>query len=372
MSDGAVPDLASRLLAWFDVHGRRNLPWQQQPTPYRVWVSEIMLQQTQVTTVIPYYCAFIERFPDIETLARAPIDEVLHHWSGLGYYARARHLHRAAQVVVDDHGGVFPQSLEAVMALPGIGRSTAGAVLALAGGERHPILDGNVKRVLARAFGVDGFPGEPQTLQRLWTLAERCTPRERVAEYTQAIMDLGATVCVRRRPLCNACPLADGCSARLTGRQEELPAPRPRRDRPARATCMLLAVRDRQYVLLERRPPHGLWGGLWGLPEFASSEAAHGWCTRELRVTSAVPQRLSRLRHAFTHFDLEIEPVRIDCDGSDAMESDRFVWYNPAAPQSLGIAAPVRTLIDSTIGPLAPDAGARESLLSPRPLAGGG
>jgi A/G-specific adenine glycosylase len=377
MSGVALPDLATRLLAWFEGHGRRNLPWQQQPTPYRVWVSEIMLQQTQVSTVIPFYGTFMERFPDIGALARAPIDDVLHRWSGLGYYARARHLHRAAQIVVDEQSGVFPESLEGLMALPGIGRSTAGAVLALARGARHPILDGNAKRVLARAFGVDGFPGEPQTLRRLWTLAERCTPGERVAEYTQAIMDLGATVCIRRRPLCHACPLADGCIARLAGRQEEMPAPRPRRARPTRVTCMLLAVRDRQYVLLEQRPPHGIWGGLWGLPEFASSEAARDWCKRELRVGTPVPQRVGTLRHAFTHFDLDIEPVRIDCSGIDAlMESGRFVWYDPAAPQPLGIAAPVRTLIDLALGPSPqpspPRPGERETLLSPLPLAGEG
>ncbi len=352
---GATTEFARRLLAWFDVHGRRNLPWQQQPTPYRVWVSEIMLQQTQVATVIPYFTAFMARFPDVETLASAPIDEVLHHWSGLGYYARARHLHRAAQIIVTDHAGEFPRSLEAMMALPGVGRSTAGAVLALARGERHPILEGNVKRVLARYFAVEGYPGEPKIQRRLWQIAQRCTPLERVAEYTQAIMDLGATICVRRRPLCGACALSEGCEARVRGRQAELPASRPRRSRPARGTCMLIAVRGGQCVLLERRPPHGIWGGLWGLPEFASSDAARDWCIRELQVHGVVPQRLGKLRHTFTHFDLDIEPVRIDCDGVDAvMEGDRFVWYDPAAPQSLGIAAPVRTLIESTLGPLTP------------------
>jgi A/G-specific adenine glycosylase len=386
MSGVALPDLATRLLAWFEGHGRRNLPWQQQPTPYRVWVSEIMLQQTQVATVIPYYRAFMERFPDVGALARAPIDEVLHRWSGLGYYARARHLHRAAQIVVDEQGGVFPESLEGLMSLPGIGRSTAGAVLALARGARHPILDGNARRVLARAFAVDGFPGEPQTLQRLWTLAERCTPGERVAEYTQAIMDLGATVCIRRRPLCHACPLADGCLARLAGRQEELPPPRPRRARPLRTSVMLLAVREGPVVLLERRPPHGIWGGLWGLPEFDSAGAAYDWCIRAWRANAAAPRRIGTLRHTFTHFDLDIEAVRVDCAGSGAvMESDRHLWYNPAAPQSLGLAAPVRTLIESVLVPSPsplPRGGEREKrssplapeqeLLFPLPLAGEG
>jgi A/G-specific adenine glycosylase len=346
----AVTDLAPWLLAWFEVHGRRNLPWQKEPTPYRVWVSEVMLQQTQVATVIPYYAAFMARFPDVRTLARAPLDEVLHLWSGLGYYARARHLHHAAQLIVRDHGGEVPDSLETLMKLPGIGRSTAGAVLALAHGQRHPILDGNVKRVLARFFSVDGYPGEPKTQARLWQIAEACTPWEQVAAYTQAMMDLGATICLRRRPLCAACPLSGGCCARLAGRQAELPTPRPLRIRPARATCMLIAVRDRHQVLLERRPPQGIWGGLWGLPEFVSSEAAQDWCTRELHVAAAVPQHLGTLRHTFTHFDLDIEPVRIDCDDVDrVMEGGRFVWYDITSPPTIGIAAPVRTLIKSAL-----------------------
>lgn len=372
----AVTDFAGRVLAWFDVHGRKNLPWQQQPTPYRVWVSEIMLQQTQVTTVIPFYQAFVARFPDVGTLASAAIDDVLHHWSGLGYYARARHLHHAAQIIARDHGGDLPDSLDALMALPGIGRSTAGAVLALAHGKPHPILDGNVKRVLARFFAVEGYPGEPRVQARLWQIAEACTPRERVAEYTQAMMDLGATVCVRRRPVCAACPLSERCAARLTGRQAELPTSRPHRTRRARATCMLLAVRDGRSVLLERRPPHGIWGGLWGLPEFSSADVARDWCIRELRAPVSTVERLARLHHAFTHFDLDIEPVRIDCTGSDAvMESDRFVWYDPAAPRSLGLAAPVRALIESILPltpTLSPEAGARETLLFPLPLAGEG
>jgi A/G-specific adenine glycosylase len=346
--DEGVTHFARPVLAWFDRHGRKNLPWQREPTPYRVWVSEIMLQQTQVMTVIPYYTAFMSRFPDLGALANAPIDDVLHHWSGLGYYARARNLHRAAQIVMSDHGGELPDSLEALMSLPGIGRSTAGAVLALALGRRHPILDGNARRVLARYFGVDGHTGAPKTQARLWQIAQACTPQERVSEYTQAIMDLGATVCVRRRPLCAACPVSEDCAARLAGRQEELPASRPRRAHPTRTTWMLLAIRDGRRVLLERRPPHGIWGGLWGLPEFASAEAARDWCVRELQASSSTLERLAPLKHTFTHFDLHIEPVRIDCAGIErVMEGERYVWYNPAAPQSLGIAAPVRTLIES-------------------------
>ena len=352
---GTNHSIATPLLAWFGRHGRKNLPWQTDRTPYRVWISEIMLQQTQVATVIPYFNAFMQRFPDIAALASAPLDEVLHHWSGLGYYARARHLHGAARIVVERHGSEFPQSLEAAMELPGIGRSTAGAILALACNERQPILDGNVKRVLARYFGIDGFPGEPATSRKLWALADACTPAECVADYTQAIMDLGATVCVRTHPLCSACPIMQECAARIAGRQDQLPAARPRRTRRSQKTCMLLAIRDGACVLLERRPPQGIWGGLWGLPEFASSDAARDWCIRELRAHHATAQPLGTLRHAFTHFDLDIEPVRIDCDGMQGvMESERFVWYSPAAPQAIGIAAPVKVLIEAALSlPLA-------------------
>jgi A/G-specific adenine glycosylase len=338
--------IAARLLAWFDRHGRKDLPWQHDRTPHRVWVSEIMLQQTQVGTVIPYFDAFMQRFPDAAALARSPIDEVLHHWSGLGYYARARHLHRAAQIVVERHGGAFPQSLEAAMELPGIGRSTAGAILALAYGERHAILDGNVKRVLARYCGVEGFPGEPATSRALWALSDAYTPYDRVGDYTQAIMDLGATVCVPRGPACVRCPLSDDCAARLSGRQHELPAPRPRRARRTKTTFMLLAIRAGGHVLLEQRPPHGIWGGLWGLPEFPSADAAREWSMRALQIRAAAAQPLGTLRHSFTHFDLQIEPIRIECEGaSGVMESARYVWYDPAAPQRVGIAAPIRTLI---------------------------
>ncbi|NIR32193.1 MAG: A/G-specific adenine glycosylase, partial [Gammaproteobacteria bacterium] len=227
---------AARVLGWFDRHGRKNLPWQQAPTPYRVWVSEIMLQQTQVGTVVPYYQRFMARFPDVQSLARAPLDEVLHVWSGLGYYARARHLHRAAQRVCEEHGGAFPTERAALEQLPGIGRSTAGAILALACDQRHPILDGNVKRVLCRYHGVEGWPGGSEVLRRLWALADAHTPKRRVTAYTQAIMDLGATVCTRAQPACGRCPLASGCRAHLEGREAELPIPRRPPPRPLRRT----------------------------------------------------------------------------------------------------------------------------------------
>jgi A/G-specific adenine glycosylase len=348
--DTITRPIAARLLAWFDRHGRKDLPWQHDRTPYRVWVSEIMLQQTQVATVIPYFDAFMREFPDVVTLARSPIDLVLHHWSGLGYYARARNLHRAARIIVEQHDGEFPHSLETAMKLPGVGRSTAGAILALARRERHPILDGNVKRVLARFFAVEGFPGGPATIRQLWTLADACTPAERVDDYTQAIMDLGATICVRRRPVCAGCPLSDDCTAHIAGRQGELPASRRRRARRIKTTFMVLAIRAGGHVLLEQRPPHGIWGGLWGLPEFPSADAAREWSLRALQIRAPAAQRLGTLRHSFTHFDLEIEPIRIECEGASGVtESARYVWYDPAAPQRVGIAAPVRTLIETAL-----------------------
>src|SRR5271166_4558273 len=262
---------AERLLDWFEVHGRHNLPWQENPSPYRVWVSEVMLQQTQVATVIPYYERFMGRFPDVPSLAAAALDEVLHLWTGLGYYARARNLRACAQALVARHGGEFPDELEAVMALPGIGRSTAGAILALSRGVRQPILDGNVKRVLARVFGIAGDPSSAAVLRALWTQAEVCTPAARVAAYTQAIMDLGATVCTRTRPACTVCPMNGGCLAAREGRQAELPGAKRRRVRKAREAILLLAETGEdasRAVLLERRPAPGLWGGLWSPPQF--------------------------------------------------------------------------------------------------------
>ena len=268
--------IAAALIAWQAGGGRHDLPWQHDRSPYRVWVSEIMLQQTQVAAVIPYYERFMRRFPDVRALAQAPVDEVLHLWSGLGYYARARNLHRAAQQVCEQHGGQFPRDFADVAALPGIGRSTAGAILALACAQRHAILDGNVRRVLARYFGVDGRR-DAALEKRLWELSERCTPAAHVADYTQAIMDLGATLCVRHRPRCVQCPLEARCAARRSGRQHALPAPRRPLRRTARRVFMVVALDPRDAVLLERRPESGVWGGLWCLPEFATATAAQAF-----------------------------------------------------------------------------------------------
>ncbi|MDH4022014.1 MAG: A/G-specific adenine glycosylase [Gammaproteobacteria bacterium] len=344
-----APHLAPALLDWWDRHGRKDLPWQRDPTPYRVWVSEIMLQQTQVATVLRYYDAFITAFPDVRALADAGPDAVLHRWSGLGYYARARNLHRAARVVCDEHGGVVPGDFDVLATLPGIGRSTAGAILCLAGNQRHPILDGNVKRVLARVFRIAGHPGETGVAKQLWSLAELCTPAARVANYTQAIMDLGASLCARRRPACAMCPLAAGCLAHRDGVADQLPARKPSKARPRRATVVMICLRSDGAVLLERRPDAGIWGGLWGLPETTSIEGVAGWCATAFGAAPASQHVRPVLQHGFSHFDLDMTPVELHVGSVPArvMEGDRWLWYKTDAPAQIGLAAPTAKLLSS-------------------------
>ncbi len=341
----SAAEFAPAVLRWHASDGRKDLPWQQDRTPYRVWVSEIMLQQTQVATAIDYYVRFMARFPTVHELAHAKADAVLHLWSGLGYYARARNLQRTAQILVQRHAGEFPSTLVEVMELPGIGRSTAGAILALSRGERHAILDGNVKRVLARYFAVAGYPGEKAVEHKLWALAEECTPAAQLASYTQAIMDLGATVCTRTNPACLLCPVNATCVARLEGTQPLYPAPRPRKARPRRAAWVLVAQRGTK-VLLERRPPSGIWGGLWGLPEFPTREHADLWCSEHL-AAPAHAQPGEALKHAFSHFDYELKPLTVHCAGKAAAlrEDDRYRWYDVAAPAAVGVPKPVATLL---------------------------
>ncbi len=342
-------DVAPALLAWWNDCGRKDLPWQTNPTPYRVWVSEIMLQQTQVATVEQYYGRFLATFPDVIALADAKPDDVLHLWSGLGYYARARNLHRAARMVRDEFGGRIPEEIDELISLPGVGRSTAGAILALARDQRHPILDGNAKRVLARVFGVEGWTGSTANLKRLWGLADRCTPRQRAAHYTQAIMDLGATVCTRARPDCSACPLAAGCRARLEGLTDRIPAPRPKRPRGQRAAVVVMVVRDDGAVLLERRPDTGVWGGLWCLPEADAVDRVADWCRVQTGVAPGSIRARPVVSHSFTHFDLEMTPVevRVADVPARAMDGDRWLWYNPLEPAAVGIAAPVARMLES-------------------------
>lgn len=354
ISPAESASFAQRLLQWFDIEGRKHLPWQQAITPYRVWISEIMLQQTQVTTVIPYFERFMQRFPTVSQLATADIDEVLHLWTGLGYYARARNLHRAAKTIASENGGVFPCTLETVQALPGIGRSTAGAILSIACQQRQSILDGNVKRVMARHFGIHGFPGEKRIETQLWSVADVCTPHERVADYTQAIMDLGATVCTRTRPHCGRCPVNNDCVALRENSQSQLPTRRPKRDRPSRIAIVLIAKNAAGAVLLERRPPSGIWGGLWTFPQFEQPSALEeylalsGFASAQGTATSLVV--LPSYHHAFSHFDLELQPLLLRTEQSPGVaDRDRYCWYDPINPQRIGLATPVRDIIRQVV-----------------------
>jgi A/G-specific adenine glycosylase len=339
--------LSALLLAWWDRHGRHDLSWQQDPTPYRVWISEIMLQQTQVATVERYYDRFMQAFPDVTTLAAATQDDVLHHWSGLGYYSRARNLHRMAQQLVNEHGGELPDSLEELIALPGIGRSTAGAILSLAMHQRQPILDGNAKRVIARVFCVEGWPGSADNMKRLWEFAEDCMPQDRVANYTQAIMDMGATLCTRIRPRCDECPLQMGCDAFAQGLVRQIPAPKPKRIKPRRATIMVMTVSSSGEILLEKRPQSGIWGGLWSFPELNSADEVAGWCQQRFASAPVSRQTWPVVAHSFSHFDLDMTPVeiRLATLPAEVMDGDRWLWYNTRSPAGIGLAAPVAKLL---------------------------
>ncbi|WP_407293476.1 A/G-specific adenine glycosylase [Stutzerimonas zhaodongensis] len=336
---------AEAVLEWYDRHGRKDLPWQQRITPYRVWVSEIMLQQTQVSTVLGYFDRFMDALPTVEALAGADEDEVLHLWTGLGYYSRARNLHKTAKLIVTTHGGEFPRDVKQLAELPGIGRSTAGAIASLSMGLRAPILDGNVKRVLARYVAQQGYPGEPKVATQLWEVAERLTPQQRVNHYTQAMMDLGATLCTRSKPSCLLCPLKDGCRAHLLGRETEFPVPKPRKALPQKCTLMPLLANPDGAILLYRRPSTGLWGGLWSLPELDDLSALDPLAERHA-LQLQERRELPGLTHTFSHFQLAIEPwlIRVQTEVGAVAETD-WLWYNLATPPRLGLAAPVKTLL---------------------------
>jgi A/G-specific adenine glycosylase len=339
---------AAHLLAWFDLNGRKDLPWQSSPTPYRVWVSEIMLQQTQVTTVIPYYERFMARFPTVEALAAAELDEVLHHWTGLGYYARGRNLHKTAQILTAEHHGIFPTEVDELVKLPGIGRSTAGAIVAISTGVRAPILDGNVKRVLARYHGISGYPGSTATAKALWQQADKHTPAERVADYTQAIMDLGATVC-SRRPACDTCPVNARCVAHATNSVTDYPGKKPRKAKPTRSVRMFLIQNAAGDCLLEQRPANGIWGGLWTPPE-RSMQHTSTEMLAELgeSANAAVTTRTAPpLRHTFTHFHMDIEAVHIVLRHSPIVvaEGKDWLWYGQGNNTPIGLSAPAVKLI---------------------------
>lgn len=343
----ATDDFAARLLAWFDRCGRHDLPWQHPRTPYRVWLSEIMLQQTQVRVVVPYFERFVAVLPDIATLAAAPLDDVLALWSGLGYYARARNLHAAAKRCVELHGGELPRDFDALTAFPGIGRSTAGAILAQAWGDRFPILDGNVKRVLARYHGIDGWPGLPAVEKQLWTFAERHLPGARMADFIQAQMDFGATLCTRFDPACVVCPFQSGCAALREGRVAELPTPKPGKPLPERKALVLLA-RDRDdRVLLQRRPSSGVWAALWSLPEADDHAGARSWFERHLEGDYDRVETLAAIVHGFTHYRLQLQPLRWRDVAARAQvaDNDDLRWVARGQLASLGIPAPIRKLL---------------------------
>ncbi|WP_299730811.1 A/G-specific adenine glycosylase [uncultured Endozoicomonas sp.] len=342
---------SQKILRWFDHHGRKNLPWQQNKTPYRVWISEIMLQQTQVTTVIPYYQKFMARFPDVFTLAAAHEDEVLHHWSGLGYYSRARNLHKAAKAVVAQFDGEFPKSVEQLMELSGIGRSTAGAIASISMGIRAPIMDGNVKRVLTRYFAIPGWPGQTTISNQLWELADQLTPDHRTGDYTQVMMDLGATVCKRSKPTCDICPVSDDCVAHRLGQEKLYPESKPKKAKPEKSTIMLMVVNQFGEILLEKRPPSGIWGGLWGFPEVLGLDQVKEQAKEKTGLQLGDCDFWQPFRHTFSHYHLDITPALsfIEYPDSDTdysiKDGDSLKWFPLATLPELGLAAPVSKLL---------------------------
>jgi A/G-specific adenine glycosylase len=346
-----MTDFSSRLIVWQKQHGRHDLPWQNTTDPYAIWVSEIMLQQTQVTAVIGYYSKFMQRFPDIAALADATQDEVLQHWSGLGYYSRARNLHNAAQTIMDEHGGAFPQDFDTIQTLSGIGRSTAAAIASFAFNQVQTILDGNVKRVLTRHFAVAGWPGTPKIENQLWSLAESLLPATDMVAYTQGLMDLGATLCSRSKPRCLQCPLMNTCQAYQQQRVSQLPTPKPRKTIPEKHTTMLI-LRQGDHVMLEKRPPSGIWGGLWSFPEQESSDDYSDIAQQKFGMTVQPQKALPQLSHAFTHFKLHItpQPLLVTKQHSKVSEAGQ-IWLSIEDAIGAAIPTPVRKILQSLLDP---------------------
>lgn len=343
------------LLNWFKQYGRHDLPWQHPREAYRVWLSEIMLQQTQVQTVIPYFERFIAEFPTIAALANATQDEVLHLWTGLGYYARGRNLHTAAQLIVEQHAGKFPENYADILALPGIGPSTAAAILAQALNQPCAILDGNVKRVLTRYHAINGWPGEKKVETQLWEIAKHHTPDHSAADYTQAIMDLGATVCSRSKPNCETCPLKKGCIAYKQGNPCDYPTPKKRTTLPVKQITMLLLQNNNGEILLQQRPAQGIWGNLWSLPEIAPAQAsadevAH-FSQQQFGCKIESSTALTAFRHTFSHFHLDIQPLkcRVSTHTQCVMDSSNQVWYKSDPADKRGLPAPVKKLLDTVL-----------------------
>lgn len=347
MSVSKIKTFSEKILKWFDLHGRHNLPWQKDRSPYRIWVAEIMLQQTQVKTVIPYYQNFLKAFPSVSDLAESSLDEVLSFWAGLGYYSRARNLHESAVAIKQNHNGIFPTHYDDVLALPGIGPSTAGAILAQALNQRHAILDGNVKRVLSRYHAIEGWPGRSVVSALLWEKAEEHTPQKRVDDYTQAIMDLGATICLRSEPKCSFCPVMKQCEAFKSDTVALYPTKKPKKKLPVRQIRMLI-IKDRHgAVLLEKRPPTGIWGGLWSLPEINVEDDAERACKEKFALKTKAPRLGDAFRHTFSHYHLDITPCWMSVDGEvDAVrEGDEIVWCDSGNLKRIGVSTPVASLL---------------------------
>lgn len=340
---------AKQLLNWFDKHGRHDLPWQHPRTPYRVWLSEIMLQQTQVATVIPYFEKFLRTFSDLKSLASAELDNVVALWAGLGYYTRARNLHRTAKICIEIHNGELPNSIEELIALPGIGRSTAAAILSQAHNKPFAILDGNVKRTLSRYFGITGWPGSPAVEKILWDLSESVLPDKRNADYTQAIMDFGATLCTRSNPRCLECPFNKSCIAYIENRVAELPQKKPGKKIPTRHTVMLVLLSDDNKVLLSRRPAKGVWSGMWSLPEVLKTEDAELLLQQVAKNTNTEGSEITEFQHTFSHYHLMIKPYCWrDLRAKHRIAGqDDFRWLPMTELATVGLPAPVKKLLES-------------------------
>lgn len=369
--------IALKILKWFDSKGRKDLPWQKNPSLYRVWVSEIMLQQTQVSTVIPYFERFMQKFPELSHLAKAPIDAVLKEWTGLGYYARARNLHKTAGIILEKYKGQFPQDYESVLQLPGIGRSTAGAILAICTGQHYAILDGNVKRVLSRLFAVSGWPSLPRVTEKLWEYSEQITPKKRVNHFTQAIMDLGAMVCTRTKPNCTACPLSNDCLAKAEGKETFYPNSKPKKIKPSQTVNLIMLLHpEKNAVLLEKRPEKGIWGGLWSFPECKEIKHIKNCLDKDLNLNIQSKKALTPFRHTFTHYHLDIQPILCRVKVSkhsekkkvkeareikttrktretretratrETKKTSQYYWQRINTPITKGVSAPVKRLLE--------------------------
>ncbi len=350
ITQNLAQQFSQQVIIWYHQQGRKHLPWQQNKSPYSVWVSEIMLQQTQVAKVIAYYQRFMVSFPTINALANANEDVVLHHWTGLGYYARARNLHQAAKIIQTQHQGKFPENIDEVIALPGIGRSTAGAILSLALNQHQPILDGNVKRVLARCYLVDGYTGLSKFDKILWQLSEQLTPEKDTAYYTQAMMDLGATVCTRSKPHCQSCPLQSSCLANSADLQAQYPQKKPKKKIPEKSTIMVIPrikTANGEQVLMEKRPPSGIWGGLWCFYEIEYSDKLAALLS-SVNLKAIKQQQLSAFRHTFSHFHLDIQPLIVDClpaNQQEINENNQQQWYNLNQDICVGLAAATKKIL---------------------------